>query len=164
MSDSHGGVMVTGQSPTGDLQEALEDAVRQLEHGAQWRLASIGGTRGATAGDHLNVNITTIEQGRAGEPLGGAQAEVPTTRNGLVQVLPDGPSICMDGAEFELVSQSAEGEDRLRLKPTESEARNVLAKAAGTRQDVTVTGYIRHVECTRMDVYHASATHGGGAA
>jgi hypothetical protein len=155
MSDSQS-VVVTGQSPTGNLQEAVEDAVRQLGHGDQWRLVAIEGFTGGTVGNHLNVHLTTDP---GGTDRSGA-VEVPSTRRGLVERL-SGPDICNDGAEFELVSHTSRDEERLRLRPTIDEAREVLERAAGSRQEVRVSGYMRHVECTRMDVYHASPAFGG---
>jgi hypothetical protein len=84
-----------------------------------------------------------------GEPAG-------ETRQGLVEQIPHGTvSICMDGAEYELVSRTVEGETRLRLKPVSGRAGAVLKRYAGTGTEVSVSGSIVHVECTRMDVRHA---------
>jgi hypothetical protein len=87
----------------------------------------------------------------SGEPAG-------ETRQGLVEEIPAGTvSICMDGAEYELVSRTVEGETRLRLKPVSGRAGAVLKRYAGTGTEVSVSGSIVHVECTRMDVRHAEA-------
>ena len=83
--------------------------------------------------------------------------EVPTSRTGLVVDISEQISICQDGARYELVSHAPGGEQRLRLNATNPEAEAVLAGTAGSRQEVTVSGYIRSVECERMDVYHAEA-------
>jgi len=88
--------------------------------------------------------------------------EVPTSRTGLVVDISEQISICQDGAKYELVSHAPGGEQRLRLNATNPEAEAVLAGAAGSRQEVTVSGYIRSVECERMDVYHAETAAGPG--
>jgi hypothetical protein len=78
------------------------------------------------------------------------------TRQGLVEEIPPGTiSICMDGAEYELVSRTVDGESRLRLKPVNGRAGAVLRRFAGKGVEVSVTGPIVHVECTRMDVERA---------
>lgn len=175
------GQIFTGTSRNGSLQEALEAAVREATAAAPnpvfytWSLAGITGEQGGFVGaDVVNVSIRVGLDGGRGDvdaqPAAsataagdGGEAEVPTTRNGLVARLEDDYGICMDGATFELVSQAPDGEHRLRLKPTNDEARDVLDRLAGSRQDVTVTGYLRYVECERMDVYHATPTHLGAA-
>lgn len=94
------------------------------------------------------------EQGGAsssGDP-GGTAAE---TRQGLVEPLPGGASICMDGAEYELVTRTVDGETRLRLRPVNGRTGAVLKRFAGTGKEVSVTGPIITVECTRMDVEQA---------
>lgn len=63
MDDSkrgHGGVL--GQSPTGNFQQALDDAVGQLGHGVEWRLESVTGTVGGVAGNHLTVHLQPVEK------------------------------------------------------------------------------------------------------
>ncbi len=77
------------------------------------------------------------------------------TRQGLVEPLAEGISFCMDGAEYELVSRTVDGEQRLRLRATSGHTRSVLRRYAGTGTEVSVTGEIITVECTRMDVQHA---------
>jgi hypothetical protein len=157
-NDSKNRGVVTGTSRSGNLQEALDDAVRQLGPGVPWRLASIDGLQGGIVGDVVNVQIYAVTQagsGDGGKDGGSGEAEVPTTATGRVEDISGQISYCMDGATYELVSQTPEGEQRLRLKATNHEAERVLKDAAGTRQEVRVTGYLRHVECTRMDVYEA---------
>lgn len=85
----------------------------------------------------------------------GIEAAAGETRQGLVEVLPDGPSICMDGAEYELLTRTVDGEQRLRLKPLNGRAGAVLKRFAGKGVEVSVTGTIVHIECTRMDVVRA---------
>jgi hypothetical protein len=78
------------------------------------------------------------------------------TRQGLVEAIPHGTvSICMDGAEYELVSRTVDGETRLRLKAVNGRAGAVLRRFADTGTEVSVTGFLVHVECTRMDVERA---------
>lgn len=78
------------------------------------------------------------------------------TRQGLVEEIPAGTvSFCQDGAEYELVSRTVEGETRLRLKPVNGRAGAVLRRFAGTATEVSVTGLIVTVECERMDVESA---------
>jgi hypothetical protein len=149
--------VITGRSNTGSLQEALEDAVSQVGHGQSWRLASIDGLVGGIVGNDVNVHIFAGAGAEASADLaapGGGEAV--ETRQGLVEVLPDGPSICQDGAEYELVSRTVEGETRLRLKPLNGRAGSVLRRYAGKGIEVSVTGQIVHVECTRMDVVRAA--------
>ena len=93
------------------------------------------------------------EQVISRSPNGGTAAG--ETRQGLVEVLPEGPSICMDGAEYELVSRTVDGPQRLRLRPLNGRAGSVLKRFAGKGTEVSVTGEIITVECTRMDVEHA---------
>lgn len=154
--------VITGTSNQGSLQEALDAAVSQVGHGQAWRLASIDGLVGGTAGNDVNVRIFAVTQA-AGVTDGGTgdqeQAfEVPTSRTGRVVDISEQISICQDGAQYELVER---GEQRLRLKATNPDAERVLAAAAGTPQEVTVSGYIRHVECERMDVYDAAPAGSG---
>lgn len=150
----------TGTSNHGSLQEALDAAVSQVGHGQAWRLASIDGLVGGIAGNDVNVRIFGVAQAAGGtaDDTGGQELafEVPTSRTGLVVDISDQISICQDGAQYELVTQAAEGEQRLRLKPLNGRAGSVLRRHAGTGEEVSVTGYIRHVECTRMDVEQAA--------
>ncbi len=154
----------TGTSHSGNLQEALDAAVSQVGHGQAWRLASIDGLVGGIAGNDVNVRIFAV----AGSPVigggGGGDATAAgagtsagaETRQGLVEEIPAGTiSICQDGAEYELVSRTVDGESRLRLKPVNGRAGAVLRRFAGKGVEVSVTGPIVHVECTRMDVEHA---------
>lgn len=151
--------IITGTSHVGNLQEALDAATAQVGHGQQWRLASIDGLVGGIVGNDVNVHIYTVVPSRSepGGGGGGAQEEgpqVPTRAIGLVERL-DGPSICNDGAEFRLIT-AAIG-DTPRLRPTNPEAQEVLAKYAGTRQQVVVTGYRAGAgECQRIDVFAAA--------
>lgn len=89
---------------------------------------------------------------------GGAAAISPgaETRQGIVEAIPEGTlSFCNDGAEFELVTRTVEGEERLRLRPVNGRARAVLKRFAGSNTEISVTGPIVTVECTRMDVERA---------
>lgn len=84
------------------------------------------------------------------------EGEVPITLTGTVTRIPkDEISFCMDGAKYLLHSTGPEGEETLRLRPIEDDAERVLDRAAGTDREVSVTGFMRHVECTRMDVLEA---------
>jgi hypothetical protein len=154
--------VITGTSNHGSLQEALDAAVSQVGHGQAWRLASIDGLVGGTAGNDVNVRIFAVAQAAAGTDGGtrdGEQVfEVPTSRTGRVVDISEQISICQDGAQYELVGH---GEQRLRLRATNPDAERVLAEAAGTPREVTVSGYIRQVECERMDVYDAAPADGG---
>jgi hypothetical protein len=157
-NDSNNRGVFTGTSSKGLLQEALDEAVQQAGQGVPWRLASIEGVQGIV--NSVTVRIFAVAQRAAGKD-GGKEGEeptfeVPTSRTGTVVDIRDQVSICMDGAEYELVTQTEEGEQRLRLKATNPEADRYLASVAGTRQEVTVSGYIRRVECERMDVYDAA--------
>ena len=153
----------TGTSNNGSLQEALDEAITGAGHGVPWRLASIDGVVGF-AGSQVNVRIFAVAQA-ARDKDGGSVGdepvyEVPTSRTGLVEDISGQISICQDGAQYELVSQTPDGEERLRLRVTNPDAERVLADAAGTRQAVTVSGYLRRVECERMDVYDAAPAAG----
>jgi uncharacterized membrane protein len=152
----------TGTSTTGSLQEALDDAIGQAGHGVPWRLASIEGVQGFVSS--ITVRIYAVTQPAASRDLGTTGDEpvyeVPTSRTGLVEDIREQVGICQDGAQFELVTQTRGGEERLRLKATNPDAERVLTEAAGTRQAVTVSGYIRTVECERMDVYDAAPADG----
>jgi hypothetical protein len=86
---------------------------------------------------------------------GGTGTVTGETRQGLVEALPVGASICNDGAEYELAWRTVDGEQRLRLRPLNGRAGSVLKRFAGKGTEVSVTGPIVHVECTRMDVEHA---------
>ncbi|HYH82314.1 MAG TPA: hypothetical protein VEX86_21160 [Longimicrobium sp.] len=86
---------------------------------------------------------------------GGGETAAGETRQGLVEALPSGASICNDGAEYELLSRTVDGEQRLRLRPLNGRAGSVLKRFAGKGREVTVTGAIIHVTCTRMDVEQA---------
>ncbi|HST60823.1 MAG TPA: hypothetical protein VLK84_19130 [Longimicrobium sp.] len=160
MSNDQGGRGVfTGTSSTGNLQEALDAAVAQAGPGVPWRIASIEGLNGIV--NSITVRIFAVTQAAAGKDKdGGGEEEptfeVPTSRTGLVVDISGEVSICMDGAQFELVTQTDDGEARLRLKATNPEAERYLRDVAGSRQEVTVSGYIRRVECERMDVYDAA--------
>ncbi|HEX6040591.1 hypothetical protein [Longimicrobium sp.] len=149
----------SGTSAHGNLQEALDAAIQQAGHGVPWRLASIEGVQGIV--NSVTVQIFAVAQsprkddGTGGEEPGGG-FEVPTSRTGLVEDIRDQVSICQDGAQWELVSQTPDGEQRLRLATGNPEVERVLDAAAGTRQEVRVSGYIRRVECERMDVYDAT--------
>ncbi len=159
MSNDQGGRGVfTGTSITGNLQEALDAAIHEAGQGVPWRIASIEGLHGIV--NSVTVRIFAVAQAAAGKDKdGGGEEEptfqVPTSRTGLVVDISGEPSICMDGAQFELVTQTDDGEARLRLKATNPEAERYLRSVAGSRQAVTVSGYIRRVECERMDVYDA---------
>ncbi|HYR08063.1 MAG TPA: hypothetical protein VEQ60_09850 [Longimicrobium sp.] len=152
----------TGTSNQGSLQDALDAAVSQVGHGQAWRLASIDGLVGGIAGNDVNVRIFAVTQAAGGTDGGTGDQEqafeVPTSRTGRVVDISGQISICQDGAQYELVER---GEQRLRLKVTNPDAERVLAAAAGTTQEVTVSGYIRHVECERMDVYDAAPAGSG---
>jgi hypothetical protein len=93
------------------------------------------------------------------EQIGGTdpEAETPTTATGTVTRIPrDEISYCMDGAKYLLHYAASDGVgETLRLRPTDDGAERVLDRASGTGDEVTVTGYIRHVECTRLDVFRA---------
>jgi hypothetical protein len=150
----------TGTSTNGNLQEALDAAIAQIGHGGPWRLASIDGVQGIVP--EVNVRIfavtgapATADSGHATAAGAGISAGA-ETRQGLVEEIPAGTiSICMDGAEYELVSRTVDGESRLRLKPANGRAGAVLRRFAGKGVEVSVTGPIVHVECTRMDVERA---------
>ena len=77
------------------------------------------------------------------------------TRQGTVEALTEEISFCQDGAEYELVTQTPEGEQRLRLSAGNGRAGSVLRRFAGTGQEVSVTGVIVQVECTSMRVEQA---------
>jgi hypothetical protein len=146
---------ITGTSNRGNLQEALDAAVSQVGHGQAWRLASIDGLVGGFAGNDVNVRIFAVAGAAhtADAPAPSAGAE---TRQGIVEEIPRGTiSYCQDGAEYELVTRTVEGEQRLRLKPVNGRAGAVLKRFAGTGTEVSVTGPIVTVECTRMDVERA---------
>ena len=148
----------TGTSDNGNLQEALDAAVAQLGHGGPWRLAAIDGVQGIV--NQVNVRIFAVAgapaadaQGRPGQP---GEGETLTTLQGTVEEIPEGTiSICQDGAEYELVTQTADGEERLRLRAANGRAGSVLKRYAGTGEEVSVTGPVSHVECTVMDVVEA---------
>lgn len=55
-------------------------------------------------------------------------------------------------------------EQRLRLRAAHGRAGAVLRRYAGSGEEVSVTGYIQHVECTTMAVVEAHAAHTAGAA
>jgi hypothetical protein len=148
----------TGTSIHGNLQEALDNAIAQLGHGGPWRLASIDGVQGIVP--EVNVRIFAV----AGAPVadaaarpGGGTAEPATTLQGTVEVIANPVSFCQDGAEYELVYTTPEGEQRLRLRAAGGRAGSVLKRYAGTGEEVSVTGPISHVECTVMDVEEAHA-------
>ncbi|WP_420125467.1 hypothetical protein [Longimicrobium sp.] len=160
----------TGTSNNGSLQEALDGAIAQAGHGVPWRLASIDGVVGFV-GNQVNVRIFAVTQAAKGRDGGSGEEpvfEVPTSRTGVVVDIREQISICQDGAMYELVSRTDDGEQRLRLNATNPDTERVLADAAGTDQEITVSGYIRRVECERMDVYDAApasaATLAGAAA
>jgi hypothetical protein len=147
----------TGTSRNGNLQEALDAAIAQMGHGGPWRLATVDGVQGIVP--EVNVRIfavagalTADAAARPGEPGPG---EVPTTQQGVVEVLAEEISICQDGAEYELVTRTPGGEQRLRLRAANGHAGSVLRRYAGTGDEVSVTGYVRTVECTTMDVFEA---------
>lgn len=147
---------ITGTS-RGNLQEALDAAVAQVGHGQTWRLAAIDGLVGGIVPE-LNVRIFAVTAAPAADAAArpGEPAEGEETRQGLVEAIPEGTlSFCQDGAEYELVSRTVEGETRLRLKPVNGRAGSVLKRFAGTGTEVSVTGPIVTVECTRMDVVRA---------
>ncbi|HEU4886145.1 MAG TPA: hypothetical protein VFT45_28155 [Longimicrobium sp.] len=148
----------TGTSTHGNLQEALDNAIAQLGHGGPWRLASIDGVQGIVP--EVNVRIFAV----AGAPVAGAAArpggepgEPATTQQGVVEVIANPISYCQDGAEYELVHTTPEGEQRLRLRAANGRAGSVLKRYAGTGEEVSVTGPVSHVECTVMDVVEAHA-------
>ena len=148
----------TGTSSHGSLQEALDAAVSRVGHGQAWRLASIDGLHGFVP--EVNVRLFAVAGApatadAAGRPGGGEPGEVPTTRQGTVEVLAEEISFCQDGAEYELVTQTADGEERLRLRAAPGRAASVLRRFAGTGEEVSVTGFIRTGECTVMDVEQA---------
>jgi hypothetical protein len=148
----------TGTSTNGNLQEALDAAIAQIGHGGPWRLASIDGVQGIVP--EVNVRIfavagalTADTAARPGQP---GEGEIQETRQGTVEEIPEGTlSFCQDGAEYELVTQTADGEERLRLRAAPGRAGSVLRRFAGTGQEVSVTGSVSHVECTVMDVVEA---------
>jgi hypothetical protein len=142
----------SGTSTNGNLQEALDAAIAQAGHGVPWRLASIEGVQGIVNSVTVQIFAVTPKPGDGG---GEPTFEVPTSRTGLVIDISGEPSICMDGAKWALVSQTPDGEQHLRLATGNPEVERVLNGAAGTKQEVTVSGYIRRVECERMDVYDA---------
>lgn len=147
----------TGTSRNGNLQEALDAAIAHMGHGGPWRLASIDGVQGVIP--EVNVRIFAVARAAKDKDGSGGEEpvfEVPTSRTGRVVDISEQISICQDGAKYELVSQAADGEQRLRLNATNPDAERALADAAGTGQEVTVSGYIRRVECERMDVYDAA--------
>ncbi len=147
----------TGTSTNGNLQEALDNAIAQLGHGGPWRLASIDGVQGIVP--EVNVHIFAVA-GAATADAGGRPGEEPgeahETRQGTVEEIPEGTlSFCQDGAEYELVTTTPEGEQRLRLRAANGRAGSVLKRFAGTGEEVSVTGPVSHVECTVMDVVEA---------
>lgn len=155
--------IITGTSHTGNLQEALDNATAQVGHGQQWRLASIDGLVGGIVGNDVNVHIYTVVPSSAGgqgaSAEGGADdpAKIPVQRVGVVERL-SGPDICMDGAEYQLLTPAIA--EHLRLRPTNPEAQEVLEKSAGSGSTVQVTGYLAgEARCQRMDVYHAVVEH-----
>jgi hypothetical protein len=156
-NDSSKSGVYNGTSTNGNLQEALDQAIQQAGHGVPWRLASIEGVQGIVNSVTVQIFAVTQSGGRKPGDGGGEEPvfEVPTSRTGQVVDIRDQPSICMDGAEWELVSRTPDGEQRLRLKTDNPDARRVLDDAMGTPQEITVSGYIRRVECERMDVYDA---------
>lgn len=157
-NESRKGVF-SGTSTNGNFQEALDAAIAQAGHGVPWRLASIEGVQGIV--NSVTVQIFAVVR-KAGD--GGGEEpvfEVPTSRTGLVVDISEEISICMDGARWALVSQTPDGEERLRLATGSPEVERVLNDAAGTRQEITVSGYIRRVECERMDVYDAQPAQAG---
>jgi hypothetical protein len=156
-NDSSKSGVFSGTSINGNLQEALDQAVQQAGQGVPWRLASIEGVQGIVNSVTVQIFAVTQSGGRKPADGGGEEPvfEVPTSRTGLVVDIRDQPSFCMDGAEWELVSRTPDGEQRLRLKSDNPDARRVLDDAMGTEQEITVSGYIRRVECERMDVYDA---------
>lgn len=156
-NDSSKSGVFSGTSINGNLQEALDQAVQKAGQGVPWRLASIEGVQGIVNSVTVQIFAVTQSGGRKPADGGGEEPvfEVPTSRTGQVVDIRDQPSICMDGAEWELVSRTPDGEQRLRLKSDNPDARRVLDDAAGTAQEITVSGYIRRVECERMDVYDA---------
>jgi hypothetical protein len=108
----------------------------------------------------VNVRIFAVAGALAADaaarPGGPGEGEPQETRQGTVEEIPEGTlSICQDGAEYELVTQTADGEQRLRLRAANGRAGSVLKRHAGTGQEVSVTGPVRHVECTVMDVVQA---------
>lgn len=152
--------VITGSSNSGNLQEALDAAVLQVGHGQAWRLASIDGLVGGFAGNDVNVHIFAGAGAAAdrdlaapGDGVGTTESE---TRQGFVEMLPEGISICQDGAQYELVWRTVDGEQRLRLRPANGRAGSVLKRFANKGVEVSVTGPIVHVECTRMDVEQAA--------
>lgn len=154
-NDSKNRGVFSGTSTNGNLQEALDQAIAQAGQGVPWRLASIEGVQGIV--NSVTVQIFAVAQkegGTDGGGGGGGEFEVPTSRTGTVIDI-EPISICNDGARWALVSQTPEGEQHLRLATGNPEVERVLNDAAGTKQEVTVSGYIRHVECERMDVYDA---------
>jgi hypothetical protein len=156
-NDSRNRGVFSGTSTSGNLQEALDQAVQQAGQGVPWRLASIEGVQGIV--NSVTVQIFAVTQPAQGKPGDGGGEEptfqVPTSRTGRVVDISGEPSICMDGARWELVSRTPDGEQRLRLATDNREAERVLNDAMGTQQEITVSGYIRRVECERMDVYDA---------
>jgi hypothetical protein len=148
----------TGTSTSGNLQEALDNAVSQIGHGQAWRLASIDGLVGGVAGNDVNVRIFAVAGAPAADAArrpGGEPGEPHETRQGTVEAIPEGTlSFCQDGAEYELVTITPEGEERLRLR-AKGRAESVLRRYAGTGEEVSVTGPVSHVECTVMDVVEA---------
>jgi hypothetical protein len=100
--------------------------------------------------------MSDIQNSGSAQDVVDPDAEVPTTCTGTVTRIPrDQIDICMDGAKFLLATTTADGEETVRLKPVDDRAEKVLDRAAGTGNKVTVTGYLRHVECTRLDVFQA---------
>jgi hypothetical protein len=162
----HPGSYFEGESTQGNFQEALDNAVAAARSGISsdfiyWKLAETTGANGGFVNENtLRVGIYATPPLRTGGETkqGDAQAagaEVPSFRSGLVRRL-HGPDFCMDGAKYLLSSVHQED---LRLRPTNEEADAILDRLAGSRQDVTVAGYFRFVECLVMDVYAAWPTH-----
>jgi hypothetical protein len=152
----------SGTSIHGNLQEALDQAIAQAGHGVPWRLASIEGVQGIV--NSVTVQIFAVTQAPDKDGSGGGEEpgfEVPTSRTGTVVDISGEIGICQDGARWELVSQSPDGEQRLRLATGNPEAERVLNDAVRTGEEVTVSGYIRTVECERMDVYDAQPAQAG---
>jgi hypothetical protein len=157
-NDSKNRGVFSGTSIHGNLQEALDQAVAQAGQGVPWRLASIEGVQGIVNSVTVQIFAVTQAPGRKDDDTGGGEEpgfEVPTSRTGTVVDISEQISICQDGARWELVTQTPDGEQRLRLATGSNDVERVLNDAAGTRQEVTVSGYIRTVECERMDVYDA---------
>jgi hypothetical protein len=90
--------------------------------------------------------------------MSAPQVEVPVFLTGIV-LDASGPSICMDGAKYQL--RHHPGASETRLASSNPEVEEFLSRVVGTRQRVTVAGYMRFgPECSHLAVYWAGPADG----